>query len=145
FIGDAIMAFWNAPTDNPHHAVHAVQAALGMAEALDQFKKELALTDGSLENFDIGIGVHTGSAVVGFLGSDDRLDYTAIGDTVNLGSRIEGCTKGVARVLVSGATREACERLAPGRFAFIDHGGFEVKGRDQGVQLFEPTAAEPRG
>lgn len=141
FIGDAIMAFWNAPTENPQHAAHAVQAALDMAEALDQFKKELAKTDGSLDNFDIGIGVHTGPAVVGFLGSDDRLDYTAIGDTVNLASRIEGCTKGVARVLVSRATREACEQYAPGRFAFVDHGNFHVKGRDQGVDLFEPQPA----
>lgn len=138
FIGDAIMAFWNAPTDHPLHAAHAVQAALGMAEALDRFRAELAQTDRSLEHFDIGIGVHTGPAVVGFLGSDDRLDYTAIGDTVNLGSRIEGATKGVARVLVSKATRDACEREAPGRFIFIDHGEFHVKGRDQGVQLFEP-------
>ncbi|HET8731560.1 MAG TPA: adenylate/guanylate cyclase domain-containing protein [Moraxellaceae bacterium] len=138
FIGDAIMAFWNAPADNPLHAAHAVQAALGMAEALDRFRKELAATDGSLADFDIGIGLHTGPAVVGFLGSDDRLDYTAIGDTVNLGSRIEGCTKGVARVLVSRATRDACERQAPGRFQWVDHGDFHVKGRDQGVQLFEP-------
>jgi adenylate cyclase len=138
FIGDAIMAFWNAPTDNPAHAVHAVAAALGMAAALDEFKKELAKSDDSLDNFDIGIGVHTGPAVVGFLGSDDRLDYTAIGDTVNLASRIEGCTKGVARVLVSGATRDACEQQAPGRFRFASHGDFHVKGRDQGVELLEP-------
>jgi adenylate cyclase len=138
FIGDAIMAFWNAPTENPQHAAHAVQAAIDMAEALDRFKAELALSDSSLGDFDIGIGVHTGPAVVGFLGSDDRLDYTAIGDTVNLASRIEGSTKGVSRVLVSEATRAACEQFAPGRFTFVDHGEFHVKGRDQGVRLFEP-------
>jgi adenylate cyclase len=138
FIGDAIMAFWNAPTSNPNHAVNAVTAALDMAKALDKFKAELAATDASLGDFDIGIGLHTGSAVVGFLGSNDRLDYTAIGDTVNLASRIEGCTKGVARVLVSQSTRDACERAAPGRFTFINHGDFHVKGRDQGVILLEP-------
>lgn len=139
FIGDAIMAFWNAPTENPRHAEQAVAAALEMAEALDRFKQELALTDGSLHDFDIGIGLHTGPAVVGFLGSDDRLDYTAIGDTVNLASRIEGCTKGVARVLVSRATCEACNRHPESRFTFTNHGEFHVKGRDQGVELFEPA------
>ena len=138
FIGDAIMAFWNAPTDNPQHAAHAVQAAIGMAQALDAFKRELAQADSSLGDFDIGIGLHTGPAVVGFLGSDDRLDYTAIGDTVNLASRIEGCTKGVARVLVSRSTRDACELAAPGRFRFVSHGEFHVKGREKGVELFEP-------
>ena len=138
FIGDAIMAFWNAPTENPQHAEQAVAAALDMAKALDDFKRELAETDGSLADFDIGIGVHTGSAVVGFLGSDDRLDYTAIGDTVNLASRIEGCTKGVARVLVSGATRDACGADSP--FDFANHGQFHVKGREQGVDLFEPSS-----
>lgn len=139
FIGDAVMAFWNAPSENPRHAEQAVAAALEMGEALDRFKKELAQTDGTLADFDIGIGVHTGQAVVGFLGSDDRLDYTAIGDTVNLASRIEGCTKGVARVLVSGATRDACGRHGENKFSFKNHGEFHVKGRDQGVELLEPA------
>ncbi|HEX6590835.1 MAG TPA: adenylate/guanylate cyclase domain-containing protein, partial [Moraxellaceae bacterium] len=138
FIGDAIMAFWNAPSDNPQHAADAVAAAIEMGEALDRLKAELTADGAAVDAFDIGIGLHTGPAVVGFLGSDDRLDYTAIGDTVNLASRIEGCTKGVARVLVSGSTRAACEKSAPGRFTFTNHGEFHVKGRDQGVELLEP-------
>ena len=139
FIGDAIMAFWNAPTENSGHAVHAVEAAIEMSKVMDRFKQQLMHDPTTaMDSFDIGIGLHTGPAVVGFLGSDDRLDYTAIGDTVNLASRIEGCTKNVARVLVSEATRDACESIAPGRFQFISHGQFEVKGREQGVQLFEP-------
>ncbi len=131
FIGDAIMAFWGAPVSDPEHARHAVAAAIEMAEALERFKREL--TDLGAD-FDIGIGLHTGPAVVGFIGSNERLDYTAIGDTVNLASRIEGQTKGVARVLVSDATRAACLDA----FDFVDKGQHHVKGREQEVELFEP-------
>ena len=136
FIGDAIMAFWNAPTQDAQHATHAVRAAVEMAEVLDDFKRELTAQDPALEDFDIGIGIHTGPAVVGFIGAESRLDYTVIGDTVNLASRIEGCTKGVCRVLVSDSTRAACA----GQIPFRDHGEFHVKGRSQGVGLFEPLA-----
>ncbi len=138
FIGDAIMAFWNAPTQDAQHARHAVAAALEMATVLDDFKRELQALDPDLGDFDIGIGLHTGPAVVGFIGSEARLDYTAIGDTVNLASRIEGATKGVARVLVSGATRAACGPA----FDFVDHGVHHVKGREQGVALLEPRPKE---
>ena len=134
FIGDAIMAFWSAPVPQANHAALAVEAALGMCDALLRFSEEMAQDDPTA-NFDIGIGVHTGQAVVGFLGTARRLDYTAIGDTVNLCSRIEGCTKGVARVLVSDETRRQCA----GAFEFIPRGDFEVKGREQTVQLFEPV------
>lgn len=134
FIGDAIMAFWGAPIAQERHAVLAVEAALAMGDALEGFAAEMAREDASAK-FDIGIGVHTGAAVVGFLGTPRRLDYTAIGDTVNLCSRIEGCTKGVARVLVSEATRAQCGEA----FAFIDRGAFEVKGREQAVRLYEPV------
>jgi adenylate cyclase len=136
FIGDAVMAFWNAPTDTPGHAEKAVAAAIEMTQALDDFKRELLAGNEGLGDFDVGIGLHTGPAVVGFLGSDTRMEYTAIGDTVNLGSRIESATKGVARVLVSGATRSAC---GPGtRFHFVHRGQFHVKGREQPVDLYEP-------
>ena len=136
FIGDAIMAFWGAPMDDPHHACNAILAALEMEHRLEQFKAEL----GELGKiFDVGIGIHSGPAVAGFLGATRRLDYTVIGDTVNLASRIEGQTKGIARILVSDATRQACEAAGDGqRFDFIDHGEFTVKGRAQAVRLFEP-------
>lgn len=128
FIGDALMAFWGAPVELPDHAVRAVSAALRMSEQIEEFKKTLDFP------FEIGIGVHTGEAVVGFIGSRQRLDYTAIGDAVNLASRIEGKTAGVARVLVSEATRNACGEA----FNFIDHGVVQVKGRTEPVRVFEP-------
>ncbi|WP_027469595.1 CHASE2 domain-containing protein [Deefgea rivuli] len=131
FIGDAIMAFWGAPANDPEHARHAVEAALEMSQALEKFKRELK---GLNADFDVGIGLHTGSAVVGFIGSASRMDYTVIGDTVNLSSRIEGLTKDKARILVSDTTREACAA----HFDFIAHGSHAVKGREQAVLLFEP-------
>ncbi len=129
FIGDAVMAIWGAPVEDDNQAAHAVQAALDMADTLVQFKHDIGN-----EHFDVGIGIHTGPGVVGFIGSHNRLDYTAIGDTVNLASRIEGQTKGVARILISAETRALCGET----FDFIDHGFYKVKGRTREVQLFEP-------
>ncbi len=132
FIGDCIMAFWGAPLDDSDHAKHAVEAALEMGEVLQQFKKELGEEDAT---FDVGIGIHSGPAVVGLIGSEQRREYTAIGDTVNLGSRIEGLTKGVSRILVSRETMQACGDA----FEFQSFGSFKVKGREQEVELFAPS------
>ena len=132
FIGDCIMAFWGAPLDDPEHARHAVEAALEMAQVLQRFKHELGEADA---DFDVGIGIHTGPAVVGLIGSEQRREYTAIGDTVNLGSRIEGLTKGVSRILVSRETMQACGDA----FEFKSFGSFKVKGREQEVELFAPV------
>ncbi|HZV63958.1 MAG TPA: adenylate/guanylate cyclase domain-containing protein [Telluria sp.] len=131
FIGDCIMAFWGAPLDDPEHAQNAVRAALEMAEVLQRFKAELGEQDA---DFDVGIGIHSGPAVVGLIGSEQRREYTAIGDTVNLASRIEGLTKGVARILVSQETMTLCGTS----FRFTPYGSFEVKGREQEVSLFGP-------
>jgi adenylate cyclase len=132
FIGDAIMAFWGAPLDDPDHARDAVACALDMADTLLAFKAEL----GDLgRDFDVGIGIHSGPAVVGLIGSEKRREYTAIGDTVNLASRIEGLTKEAGRrILVSRETMERCG----GSFDFVSCGTFQAKGRAQPVELFEP-------
>ncbi len=132
FIGDAIMAFWGAPITDPNHAQHAVEAALDMVEALTLFKQSLGGELG--ESFDIGIGIHSGEAVVGMIGSETKLDYTCIGDTVNTASRLEGQTKGRARILVSAATKALCNDS----INFRDHGAVSVKGRDESVKIFEP-------
>ena len=123
YIGDAIMAFWGAPTEQPDHARRALAAAREMEQTLLAFRKEMG-ADG--EHFDIGIGLNSGEAVVGFIGSPEhRQDYTVIGDTVNTASRIEGATKGRARILVSEATRNA---IGPD-VTFKDHGFAKLKGK----------------
>lgn len=132
FIGDCIMAFWGAPLEDPRHAEHAVAAALEMERVLLEFKTELGEAG---DDFDVGIGIHTGPAVVGFIGAEQKLDYTAIGDSVNLSSRIEGLTKDArSRILVSRETMAACHNA----FAFRSRGSYKVKGRTQEVELFEP-------
>ncbi|MEX2199591.1 MAG: adenylate/guanylate cyclase domain-containing protein [Burkholderiales bacterium] len=132
FIGDAIMAFWGAPLDDPDHARNGVACALDMADELLAFKEELG-TAGA--GFDVGIGLHSGPAVVGLIGSERRREYTSIGDTVNLASRIEGLTKEAGRrILVSRDTMERCA----GAFDFVSCGTYPVKGRAQPVELFEP-------
>ena len=132
FIGDCIMALWGAPLDDAEHARHAVACALEMADTLQAFKRDLGAADAS---FDVGIGIHSGPAVVGLIGSDRRREYTAIGDTVNLASRIEGLTKDAKRrILVSRETMLACREA----FDFVPAGSYKVKGRAQEVELFEP-------
>jgi len=131
FIGDAIMVIWGAPLDDARHAEHAVGCALDMADVLEAFRKELGEQG---EDFDVGIGIHSGPAVVGLIGSEQRREYTAIGATVNLASRIEGATKGVARILVSRETMQLCGEA----FDFIPRGLYKIKGRVKEVELFEP-------
>ena len=132
FIGDCIMALWGAPLDDAEHAPRAVACALDMADTLQAFKRELGAADAS---FDVGIGIHSGPAVVGLIGSDRRREYTAIGDTVNVASRIEGLTKDAGRrILVSRETMLACRET----FDFGPAGSYKVKGRSQEVELFEP-------
>ncbi len=133
FIGDAIMAFWNAPGDDADHAVHACTAALAFQRRLDEMKR----ADPSLASLSARIGIATGDVVVGNIGSHDRMNYTVMGDTVNLASRLEGLGKQYGtKILVS----EACHRAAGDRVVMRAVDVVAVKGRTQGVRVYEPLA-----
>ncbi|MBS1147685.1 MAG: adenylyl cyclase class-3/4/guanylyl cyclase, partial [Proteobacteria bacterium] len=132
YIGDAIMAFWNAPVDLSDHASRAVQTALDMQAALPQLNREFAARN--WPEVKIGIGVNSGRMSVGNMGSEFRQSYTVMGDAVNLGSRLEGITKqyGVG-ILATQATVEADPVHA---FMKIDE--VRVKGKALPVAIFEP-------
>jgi adenylate cyclase len=123
FMGDAVMAFWNAPVEVPGHARRACEAALAMREAL----RQLNTLQASAEPIAIGIGISTGPALVGNMGFEARFDYSCIGDTVNVASRIEGACKIVCYdILVTAETRAA----APD-FAYLAGGALFLKGLSQ--------------
>ncbi len=131
FIGDCIMAFWGAPISTAYHAEQAIEAALIMQDNLANFKQTLPA---HLRAFDVGIGIHSGEAIAGLVGTAQRVDYTVIGDVVNLASRIEGLTKDHSRILVS----EQTMLLAKEKYSFEYQGEFSVKGRKAQVKLYQP-------
>ena len=135
YIGDAIMAFWNAPVDLSDHASRAVATALDMQAALPQLNREFAARN--WPQVKIGIGVNTGRMSVGNMGSEFRMSYTVMGDAVNLGSRLEGITKqyGVG-ILVTRSTIEA-DPL----HVFMKIDVVRVKGKALPVAIFEPLGA----
>lgn len=133
FIGDAIMAIFGAPIEQPDHADRACEVALDMMSTLESVNRDQL--DRGHPPLRIGIGINTGEMTVGNIGSQRRFDYTVIGDAVNLGSRIEGITKtfGVD-IMVSDSTMQSC---TPGRFIFRELGSVIVKGKDKPVVIFE--------
>jgi len=137
YIGDAIMAFWGAPVDDPQHAKNAVVTALEMQQALLELNKDL-LAKGWPE-LKIGVGVNTGTMTVGDMGSPVRQSYTVMGDAVNLGSRLEGITKqyGVG-IIVGEGTRDLVKK----DFVFRELDLVKVKGKDKPVGIFEPLGLE---
>jgi class 3 adenylate cyclase/CHASE2 domain-containing sensor protein len=138
FIGDAVMAEFGVPQPFPDHAARAVRAAVRMRGVAEEFKGWMRerFRDRNIPDFAIGIGIHTGDAVVGNIGSSKRMEFTAIGDTVNVASRLEGETKTLACVIVaSGETiRAAGDIVCTGR-----HESLKVKGRAELVEAYEVT------
>ena len=135
YMGDCVMAFWGAPVDTPNHAQLAVKTAIEMAAAVRRINEEHRAS--GIPEIGIGIGLNTGTMCVGDMGSDIRLAYTVIGDSVNLGSRLEGLSKtyGV-EIVVSESTR----RLAPD-FGWQELDKVRVKGKEQAVAIFSPLGA----
>lgn len=132
FIGDGMMAIFGAPLDQPDHPDRACAAALDMVERLDRLNEKRR--ERGLSELGIGIGLHTGDAIVGNIGSPiRRVEFTAIGDTVNLSARLESSTKDVgAQILVSKDTA-----LAASSHVFASKGSIVVKGRTQVTEVFE--------
>jgi adenylate cyclase len=130
YIGDGLMAIFGAPTATSEDAKNALKTAVTMQRRLATLNKELEAEN--LSRVNIGIGLHTGVATIGYIGSEQRSEYTAIGDTVNLASRLESTALG-GQILVSEATARAGGDL----FTFLPQEPLTVKNRLQAVSLFE--------
>jgi len=136
YIGDGLMAFWNAPVDVPDHATRACRAALAIRRAIPQINAVLeaqARAEGrDHAPLDIGIGINTGDVFVGNMGSELRFDYSIVGDPVNVAARLETTTKTLGvPVLVSEHTRAAAQN-----FVFLDMGTISLKGKSQNTRVY---------
>lgn len=137
FMGDAVMAFWNAPLDHPDHVRSSCRAALKMLSDVERLNvarlAEGPEEDEIIHRIDVGIGINTGECVVGNMGSDTRFDYTALGDAVNLASRLEGQSKtyGVG-IILGGPTAMPIRE----EFAVLELDLIRVKGKTEPAQVF---------
>jgi len=130
FMGDGLMALFGVPYACDEAASNAVAAAIAMQRRMEEVNEDLA--EAGLAEIAIGIGINTGTATVGYIGSRERTDYTAIGDTVNLGARLEKQAK-AGQIIISKFTREAIGD----NFPLKPSGEIRVKGRQEAVQIFE--------
>lgn len=131
YMGDAIMAFWNAPLDEPNHATLAVEAALDMRNALEEMNAKEVFGKTA---WKIGVGINTGEMVVGNVGGEAHTDYTVIGDSVNLASRLEGLTKTYGATII--VSRDTADQLGDAFFLRrLDR--VMVKGRNEAVDILE--------
>jgi adenylate cyclase len=130
YIGDGLMAIFGAPNASPEDSKNALKTAVAMQKRLTALNEELSVE--GFSRVEIGIGLHTGIATIGYIGSEQRSEYTAIGDSVNIASRLEQNARG-GQILISDATAAECENLA----TLILHEPLTVKNRLQPVSLFE--------
>ena len=138
YMGDCIMAFWNAPLDCEDHAEMAVKTAIECAEETDRLKEDFKAK--GLPDINIGSGVNTGTCIVGNMGSDTRFDYSVIGDAVNLAARLEATTRnykeeggGIVSTLYSSHTMEKLKNIES-----IEVDKIKVKGKDELITIYKP-------
>ena len=131
YMGDCIMAFWNAPIDAPNHKEMAIDSALEMIDKLKELNDSNAFGDGNKLN--IGIGINSGEAVVGNMGSEQRFDYSVLGDAVNLASRLEGISKNYDATLVVG---EDTYNSISSKYNFQKLDDVQVKGKSNKVSIY---------
>ncbi len=136
FVGDAIMAFFNAPAENPDHADNALQTAIEMVRAVETLSPHWEKLTGF--PLRIGVGINTGEPVIGTMGSDERLEYSCIGDAVNLAARLESATKDIQKDII---VSEYTVRELKGNFPIRPVEEIHVRGRMQPVQVYAVEAA----
>ena len=140
FIGDAIMSFWGAPIKNERHAQAALNSALEMLHRLEQVNEELLRR--GFEPLAIGIGLNTGEVVLGNIGSARKINYTVIGDSVNLAARLEGVTKTYGTpIILSQFTFDALDGSVPCGLVDV----VRVKGKKEPVRLYRPLVGHGAG
>ncbi len=137
YIGDCVMAFWNAPLDDPEHATHGCDCALGMMDALDALNRELK-SEGffkthKVKPIEVSLGLNTGTCVVGNMGSDLRFDYSALGDAVNVSARVQSFAGNYGFDLVVG---EDTEVIVAEKYAFLELDYIAVKGRATPTHIY---------
>jgi adenylate cyclase len=136
-MGDAIMAFFGAPLDQPDHHVRACRTAIGMIETQKTFQQKWKVKEMPL--LESGIGINSGLMVVGNMGSDSLFDYTVIGDNVNLGSRLEGLNKQYGtNIIISESTYHHVKDA----FAFRELDLVQVMGKEEAVAIYELMSKE---
>ncbi|MBI5103226.1 MAG: adenylate/guanylate cyclase domain-containing protein [Nitrospirae bacterium] len=146
FVGDEIMVFWGAPLDQPDHAERAVRCAVEMSEKLNEMRKTWA--EKGVEGLDCGIGINTGEVIIGNIGAEGKkMDYTAIGDHVNLAARVEKLTRQYGtRILITENTYAAIKPVlnqgAIGNCIFQDLASVRVKGKEQEVRIYGSIIAD---
>jgi adenylate cyclase len=137
YIGDCVMAFWNAPLDDPDHATHACECALAMMDSLVVLNRELTAEgfykSHKVNPIDVSIGVNTGVCVVGNMGSDLRFDYSALGDSVNVSARIQSFAGNYGFPILIG---EDTEVVVAEKFAFLEVDYIAVKGRATPTHIY---------
>ncbi|WP_282608018.1 CHASE2 domain-containing protein [Pelagibius sp. Alg239-R121] len=143
YMGDAIMAFWNAPLEDPEHVSHACLTALDMLGRLDSLNKDLKQEAEAAGRpflpLHAGIGINTGVCVVGNMGSDQRFDYSVLGDAVNLAARLEGQSKTYGVSIIVG---EATAEQLTGRLALLQLDMIRVKGKTKPERIFSVIGDE---
>ena len=138
FIGDAILAVFGAPLDDPEHARHAIESALAMGETLAGFNRRWQAE--GLPPLRMGLGIHTGEVFAGNVGRAGKVKYAVVGDTVNLASRVEGLNKELGSTML---VTEATYRAAGLDLVVNERGPISVKGREEPVRVYEVIGLRP--
>ena len=132
YMGDCIMAFWNAPSEDPFHREKSIEAAFKMSEALNKLNESL---DRKGENkLSIGIGINSGECIVGNMGSEKRFDYTVLGDAVNLASRLEGQSSNYGMQIILG--EETIKKISKDAYLQFELDLISVKGKSEPTSIF---------